>query len=159
VVVTGGEPTIYKELPSFLKKLKEQGFAVKLDTNGFNPEVLEQCLPYTDYVALDVKTSMEKYYLVGAENPKKLVDTVEMLKASGVEYEFRTTVVPKLVEMQDLQSICEIIKGARNYALQQFIPGDTLSQEYKSLKPYPPETLKTMAEALRGYVENLIIRF
>ncbi|MEM3464407.1 MAG: anaerobic ribonucleoside-triphosphate reductase activating protein, partial [Candidatus Bathyarchaeia archaeon] len=93
VVVTGGEPTIHKELPRFLKKLKERGFAVKLDTNGLNPTVLEQCLPYVDYVALDIKTSPEKYHLLGAKDTAALLKTVEMLKSGKIEYEFRTTVV------------------------------------------------------------------
>ncbi|MBC7130180.1 anaerobic ribonucleoside-triphosphate reductase activating protein [Candidatus Bathyarchaeota archaeon] len=159
VVITGGEPTIYKELPRFLQKLKEEGFAVKLDTNGFNPEILEQCLPYVDYIALDVKTSMEKYHLVGADGTDKLMQTIEMLKAGKVNYEFRTTVVPKLIEEQDLTRIGEAVKGAENYALQQFIPGDTLSKEYRELKPYPPETLEKMTENLRKYVKNVILRF
>jgi pyruvate formate lyase activating enzyme len=159
VVVTGGEPTVHKELPKFLKRLKERGFAVKLDTNGFNPKVLEECLPHVDYVALDVKTSVEKYGLLGAAETAELMRTIEVLKAGKVEYEFRTTVVPRLVEETDLAKIGERVKGAENYALQQFIPGDTLNKEYSSLKPYPVETLEKMAETMRKYVCNLITRF
>ena len=80
VVVTGGEPTMHKELPQFLAKLKKRGFQVKLDTNGFYPEVLEECLAYVDYVALDVKTSPEKYKLLGAKSTSEFMRTVEMLK-------------------------------------------------------------------------------
>jgi pyruvate formate lyase activating enzyme len=159
VVVTGGEPTIHKELPKFLKRLKERGFAVKLDTNGFNPKVLEECLPYVDYVALDIKTSMEKYGLVGAAGTAELMRTIEMLKTGKVEYEFRTTAVPKLVEGEDIAKIGETIKGAENYALQQFIPGDTLSEDYKTIKPYPPENLEKFAETIKNYVRNVIFRF
>ena len=72
VVVTGGEPTMHKELPKFLAKLKQRGFMVKLDTNGFYPQVLEECLPYVDYVALDVKTSLDKYKLLGAKDTDRL---------------------------------------------------------------------------------------
>lgn len=159
VVVTGGEPTIHKELPKFLKRLKEMGFAVKLDTNGFNAALLEQCSQYVDYVALDVKTSIEKYSFVGAKDTVELMRSIETLKAGKVEYEFRTTVVPGLVDEEDITSIGETVKGAKNYALQQFIPGDTLNQDYKNLKPHPLETLEKMAETLRKYVDNLIIRF
>ena len=102
VVITGGEPTIHKELPRFLKKLKERGFAVKLDTNGLNPLVLEECLPHVDYVALDLKTSPEKYNLLGAREAEALLKTIELLKSGKVEYEFRTTVVPKIVEEADI---------------------------------------------------------
>ena len=67
--MTGGEPTIHKDLPKFLKKLKEKGFTVKLDTNGLDSKMLEACLPYLDYVAVDFKTSPQKYALLGAKEP------------------------------------------------------------------------------------------
>ncbi|MBS7621090.1 anaerobic ribonucleoside-triphosphate reductase activating protein [Candidatus Bathyarchaeota archaeon] len=158
VVVTGGEPTIHKELPRFLKKLKERSFAVKLDTNGLNPTVLEQCLPYVDYVALDIKTSLEKYYLLGAKDASVLLKTIEILKSGKIEYEFRTTVVPKIVEEEDIIRMGATVKGAKNYALQQFIPGDTLSEGYMNLKPYSPDTIARFAEILRKYAEKVILR-
>ncbi|MBS7637106.1 anaerobic ribonucleoside-triphosphate reductase activating protein [Candidatus Bathyarchaeota archaeon] len=158
VVVTGGEPTIHKELPRFLKKLKERSFAVKLDTNGLNPTVLEQCLPYVDYVALDIKTSLEKYYLLGAKDASVLLKTIEILKSGKIEYEFRTTVVPKIVEEEDIIRMGATVKGAKNYALQQFIPGDTLSEGYMNLKPYSPDTITRFAEILRKYAEKVILR-
>jgi pyruvate formate lyase activating enzyme len=159
VVVTGGEPTIYKETPKFLKKLKEKGFAVKLDTNGLNPQILEECLPYVDYVALDIKTSPEKYALLGVKDASSLLRTIEILKTGKVPYEFRTTVVPSIVNEEDILKIGEIIKGAKTLALQQFIPNDTLDEKFKMVKPYPPETLEKMAETIRKYVKNIIIRF
>ena len=158
VVITGGEPTIHKELPRFLKKVKERGFAVKLDTNGLNPTVLEECLPYVDYVALDLKTTLEKYHLLGAKDAAALLKTIEMLKSGKVEYEFRTTVVPKIVEETDIIRMGETVKGAKTYALQQFIPGDTLSEEYKNLKPYQPDVIAGFAETLKKYVERVFLR-
>jgi len=85
IVVTGGEPTIHKELPRFLKKLRGKGFLVKLDTNGFNSQILEECLQYLDYVALDVKTSLEKYERLGAKDTAELLRTIEILKTGKVE--------------------------------------------------------------------------
>jgi len=158
VVITGGEPTIHKELPKFLKKLKERGFAVKLDTNGFNPQVLKECLPYVDYVALDVKTSPEKYNRIGASDITALLQTIEMLKGGSVEYEFRTTVVPGLVEEKDVTVIGEMVKGAKNYAFQQFIPGDTLDKQYQTVKPYSAEVISGFAETMKKYAERVIIR-
>jgi len=158
VVVTGGEPTIHKELPKFLKRLKDKGFAVKLDTNGFNPKILEESLPYLDYVALDIKTSPEKYSLLGAENTMLLIQTIEMLRSGKVEYEFRTTVVPRFVEEEDLPKIGEMIKGAKTLALQQFVPGDTLNEDFKNVKPYSPETITVFAEKLGNYVDKIILR-
>src|SRR5512137_1659373 len=89
VVITGGEPCMHKELPKFLAKLKERGFSVKLDTNGCFPDVLEECLGFVDYVAMDVKTSPEKYKRLRAKDTVELLRTVEILKTGKVPYEFR----------------------------------------------------------------------
>jgi pyruvate formate lyase activating enzyme len=158
VVVTGGEPTMHKELPKFLAKLKERGFMVKLDTNGFYPEVLEECLAYVDYVALDVKTSLEKYKQLGTKDTAGLMRTVEILKTGKVPYEFRTTAVPELVTAEDVKCIGEMVKGARNHAFQQFVPQDTLDKRFEGLKPYTPETIKEFAETMKKYAENVILR-
>ncbi len=158
VVVSGGEPTMHKELPKFLAKLKEKGFQVKLDTNGFYPEVLEECLPYVDYVALDVKTSLEKYSLLGAENTAGFQRAVEMLKTGKVEYEFRTTVVPEFVTAEDVVCIGEIAKGAKILAFQQFVPHDTLDKRFENMQPYAPETIKEFAETMKKYTENIVLR-
>jgi len=158
VVVTGGEPTMHKELPKFLKKLKERGFAVKLDTNGFFPDVLEECLPYVDYVSLDVKTSLEKYSRLGAKETAGFLRTVEMLKTGKVEYEFRTTVVPDYVDKEDISRIGELVKGAKTYALQQFVTEDTLDRNLSTLKPYAQETVTKLAQAMANYSDNIVLR-
>ena len=158
IVVSGGEPTIHKELPRFLRKLKENGFAVKLDTNGLNPSALKECLPYVDYVALDVKTSIGKYGSLGASDTSGLMSTVEMLKTGDVEYEFRTTVVPGFVEEQDVIEIGSLVEGSKNFALQQFVPDDVLDKSLNSLRPYSVESIAAFAERLRGYAENVVIR-
>src|SRR4030042_4011316 len=105
VVVTGGEPTLHNELPRFLKKPKERGFAVKLDTNGLDSKALEECLPYVDYVALDVKTAPEKYPRLVAGGTHELLRTIEMLKTGEVEYEFKTKAVPGFVDAEDILKI------------------------------------------------------
>ena len=158
VVITGGEPTIHKELPKFLKKLKGRGFLVKLDTNGLDSQILEECLPYVDYVALDVKTSPEKYSRLGAKGTGELLRSIEMLKTGKVEYEFRTTVVPGFVDDADVGRICELVKGAKALALQQFIPEDTLDKNCAAVKPYPPEIMAGFAEAMRKCAENVTLR-
>jgi len=158
VVVSGGEPTLHRELPKFLRKLKERGFAVKLDTNGFFPEVLEECLPYADYVALDVKTSLEKYPRLGAKDTKGFLRAVEMLKTGKVEYEFRTTIVPGFVDAGDIGEIGEIVKGAKTFALQQFVSGDTLDRNINTLKPYAQETITKYAQTMENYANNLVLR-
>jgi pyruvate formate lyase activating enzyme len=158
VVVTGGEPTMHKEVPKFLRKLKEKGFQVKLDTNGFYPQVLEECLPYADYVALDVKTSLEKYARLGAKDTADLLRTIEILKSGKVEYEFRTTIVPGFVDAEDITRMGELAKGAKTLAFQQFIPEDTLDKSLKTLKPYSPETIAQFAEIMKKYAETITLR-
>ena len=158
VVVSGGEPTMHKELPKFLKKLKERGFAVKLDTNGFYPHVLKECLAHVDYVALDVKTSLDKYGLLGAKDTSELVDAVEILKTGKVEYEFRTTIVPGFVGLEDVRNISQMTRGAKAFALQQFVSGDTLDVSFSRLEPYPPERIAEIAEKLKECMENVTLR-
>jgi len=130
----------------------------KIDTNGFYPEVLEDCLSYIDYVAMDLKTSLEKYNLLGATDTTSLMKSVEILKSGVTPFEFRTTVVPEIVSTQDIACIAEIIKGSKTHALQQFVPTDTLDKRFQSVKPYPPETLSEFAEILRPFTEKVELR-
>ena len=149
---------MHKELPKFLVKLKERGFSVKLDTNGCFPDTLQECLPYVDYIAMDIKTSPEKYKLLGATDTTALKRSVELLKTGKVPYEFRTTVVPEIVNAEDIPAIGELVKGAKVYALQQFVAEDTLDKRFKLLKPYAPEVIQGFAETLKGYVESVKLR-
>ncbi len=158
VVITGGEPCMHKELPKFLAKLKERGFNVKLDTNGFYPEVLEECLGYVDYVALDVKTCPEKYKQLGAEDTSNLQKSIEMLKMGKVPYEFRTTIVPEVVTLQDADRIGELTKGAKIHALQQFVPENTSDKHFQTVHPYGPETINEFAGILGKYSEKIVLR-
>jgi pyruvate formate lyase activating enzyme len=158
VVITGGEPTMHKHLPSFIKNLKERGFSVKIDTNGFLPQVLEGCFPYVDYVALDVKTSLEKYLLLGARDVTDFLRTIEILKNGNVDYEFRATVVPGFVDAEIIPKIGELVKGGKRFAFQQFVPGDTLDKAFNGIKPYPPEVIAGFAENMKKYVAEIMLR-
>ncbi len=158
IVVTGGEPTMHKELPKFLAKLKARGFLVKLDTNGFYPEVLEESLASIDYVAMDVKTCPEKYGVLGARNTSGLMRSVSILKTGKVAYEFRTTVVPELVTQEDIACIGDLVKGAKTHAFQQFVPQDLLDKKYELLAPYAPERINEFAETMKFFAERVVIR-
>ncbi len=149
---------MHKELPKFLSKLKERGFMVKLDTNGFFPDILEECLGYVDYVAMDVKTCREKYKLLGAIDTSGMMRSMEMLKMGKVPYEFRTTVVPELLTAADAHSIGEMVKGSQIHALQQFVPDDTLDKKFQTLKPYPPETIDEFAKTIGQFTQKVILR-
>ncbi len=158
VVVTGGEPCMHKELPRFLSKLKERGFSVKLDTNGFFPDVLEECLGSVDYVAMDLKTSPKKYTQLGAKDTSGLMRSVEILKTGKVPYEFRTTLVPQLVTPEDIVCIGEVVNGGAICALQQFVPSSTLDKKFESLRPYAPEVINGFAKTMRKYAKNVLLR-
>jgi len=158
VVITGGEPCMHKELPRFIAKLKENGFAVKLDTNGFFPDTLKECLGLVDYVALDLKTAPEKYSLLGASETVDFLRSIALLKEGKVPYEFRTTVVPEIVTAEDIPVMGELARGARTFVLQQFVPDDTLDKRFQTVEPYSPEEVKGFAEMLKQYVERVSLR-
>lgn len=127
VCITGGEPTLQGDLPEFLCRVKRLGYQVKLDTNGYKPEVLKGLLEkgLLDYVAMDIKNCPEKYGMsVGMDKQWKGADQIErsitLLKNSGIDYEFRTTVVKELHTREDLLKIAEWIKGCPRYFLQQY---------------------------------------
>lgn len=159
IVITGGEPTLYQDLPAFLLKLKEKGFQTKLDTNGLFPETLQKCLPYVDYLAMDIKTSLRKYSQLGKTiDTIKLIQSIEIITKSKVDYEFRTTMVPGLVNSEDLTQICALIKGANKLVFQQFIPKDTLDKEFEKITPYTKKQIKNFAKPLEKYVKKIILR-
>ena len=158
VVITGGEPAMNRDLPEFVRKLKENGFHVKIDTNGFYPETLRDCLPYLDYVAMDVKTSLEKYKLLGAEDTDKLLRSIQMIKEGRIDYEFRNTVVPRIVEEEDIPKIGRIVEGAKRFVFQQFRPGDTLDKSFNDVKPYPEELIIKFSKIMEKYVSEVILR-
>lgn len=154
-MVTGGEPTIHQELPEFLAKLKENGFNVKLDTNGFNPDTLQTCLPFVDYIAMDVKTSPEKYSELGASNIESLVESIRIIKTSGIDYEFRCTAVPGFVETETINEIGKLVKGSKRFVFQQFRPEKTLDPAYNDVKPHPDEYIKQLGDIMEKYVEEI----
>jgi len=149
---------MHKELPRFLAKLKERGFKVKLDTNGFYPNVLKECLPQVDYVAMDIKTSQEKYKLLGETDTTGFMKSIDLLKSGKTPFEFRTTVVPEIVTAQDITCIAKMIKGSKIHALQQFVPQDTLDKHFQTLMVYAPETISEFAKEIQPFTEKVILR-
>ena len=126
VVITGGEPTIQNGLIGFLQKIKKLGYLIKLDTNGSNPDILSQVLTLglVDYVAMDVKASIEKYdKLCGCVvNTGAIKESIELIKQSNADHEFRTTLVKELHHNADeeISRILDLINGGQKYRLQGF---------------------------------------
>lgn len=133
VVVSGGEPTMQKDLPEFLARVKSLGFKAKLDTNGSNPEMLKEILDknLADYIAMDIKGTFENYERICGVKVEleKIKQSIELLKSSKIDYEFRTTLHPKLQEKQDIEKIGEAVKGAKLIVLQQFSAVEGLIDE------------------------------
>ena len=163
VTITGGEPTIYKGLPNFIKKLKiDLGFDIKLDTNGFNPEMISELLQENllDMVALDIKTSPEKYpALTGVKvDFNIIIKTLDIIKKSGIDYELRTTAVPGYFSLEDIKKIKDAIGHARNYHIQQFIPENTMEKSFSDLYPFKKEELSIFKESILDFCDNCSIR-
>jgi pyruvate formate lyase activating enzyme len=155
VVVTGGEPTEDPDLPSLLAALKELGVAVRLDTNGARPDVLMHVLAESlvDSVALDVKTVPARYRQICGERDMaaRVAECADMLIASSVEHEFRTTLVPGLVDPAEIPSIARTLQGGRLYAVQQYVP----TCEDAPL-PLPDEALSMAAAACRRFLPTIV---
>ena len=151
VCITGGEPTLHKDLPGFIKKIKELGFSVKLDTNGSNPEMLKKLIgeKLIDYIAMDIKNSNLK---------SQISKSVEIIKNSRIDYEFRTTVVPVLHTKEDIIQIAKEISPAKKYFLQQFRPGKNLDKKFEKEKPYSKKELEDFCEAIKSYFDFCEVR-
>lgn len=134
VVVSGGEPTLHEDLPSFMADLKAMGYATKLDTNGTRPDMLKSLLDakLLDYIAMDIKAPMEKYALItGVDfNPEVLKQSMDLIRQSGLEYEFRTTYDKEVLTDADISTITQRLNG-KNYRVQECLP---VAKEKATLK-------------------------
>lgn len=161
VCITGGEPLLNRDLKDFIKKVKELGYSVKLDTNGSFPDRLAELVSdgLIDYVAMDVKNCKEKYALtVGIKNfdIKNIEKTVEFLLKNTVDYEFRTTVVKQFHEPQDIERLAQWITGAKRYFLQGFVDSGNLIGQ--GLEAVDKNILIIMKEKAGKYLNSVQIR-
>ncbi len=161
VCITGGEPLLQSDLPEFIIKVKEMGYAVKLDTNGSYPEKLISLCEkgLIDYVAMDVKSSMEKYPLCAGikdYNTVNIEKSIDYLLEGKVDYEFRTTVANELHTPSDIEELAKRIKGAKSYFLQNFVDSGNILGE--NLSPVPYENLVIMRSLSSKYVQKCEIR-
>ena len=171
VAITGGEPCLHADLPAFMARIKELGYPVKLDTNGTHPDMLAEVLRQglADYVAMDVKNSPAKYAVTAGMAAElsapgapvldflaRILRSIEILKASGIDYEFRTTVVEELHEAEDFDEIGKLIEGAERYYLQCFTDRDTVP--FGGLSAPSKSKLEACARAVSGYVKTVQIR-
>ncbi len=162
VSITGGEPTLHKDLPLFVEKIKKLGYKVKLDTNGTNPAMLDRMfrLRLIDYVAMDIKAPIEKYSMVVRNyvNVEDIVNSIKLIISSGVDYEFRTTVVRDLLDVDDIINIADLIKGAKRYVLQRFVPSKTLDAGFINAADFDNTELENIRLSIAEQFHSFTIR-
>lgn len=161
VCITGGEPTLEEGLVKFIKEIKEIGYLIKLDTNGYRPEVIKNLIEKSlvDYIAMDIKNCMERYgETIGLEriNVEKIKESAGLIMESGVDYEFRTTVVKELHKEEDILAIGREIKGAKAYFLQGYQESEGVIAP--GFHAYSRKEMERMAELIKPFVSNVQIR-
>lgn len=161
VCLTGGEPTLQKDLLGFIREIKDLGLLVKLDTNGSQPRSLEKIIEagLIDYLAMDIKGPINKYSKITATNgfQNAIAESIWMIKQSGIDYEFRTTVAKPLLEVADFSQIGQLIEGARIYWLQNFVKSKQVDEEI-FLSPFTDQEMKQSIAIIQPYVLQAKIR-
>ena len=159
VVISGGEPTIWDDLIPFIEKIRKYGFKVKLDTNGYRPEVLKEIIDnkLVDYIAMDIKAIFNEYFKVIKKNidTDKLLESIELIKKSNIDHEFRTTIIKGMHTIEDLDKMIDLVDGD-SYYLQNFRMEDTVKA--KKMEGFTEEELKDIKEYFKGK-SNVTVRY
>jgi len=162
VCIGGGEPLLQPEIEEFLNKIKDLGYLIKLDTNGFKAALLQKLIQQRliDYIAMDIKSSINKYEkITGLKSDFKTIrQSIELIKNSGLPYEFRTTILPKYHDAKEIEMIGQMIAGADNYYLQNFRNQKTLDPTFSKEPSFTDAELETFKDIALKYVKNCQIR-
>ncbi len=160
VCISGGEPTLQKDLPSFIRRIKEMGFAVKLDTNGYEPDILRSLIDENllDYVAMDIKSSPEGYSeICGTDiDMERIEKSVSILKEGKIDYEFRTTCVREFHKIEDFEGISRWLEGDSKYFLQHFEDSGYLIGS--GLSAFSKQETQEIAQIVGKRVPNIGLR-
>ncbi|MBQ7294813.1 MAG: anaerobic ribonucleoside-triphosphate reductase activating protein [Clostridia bacterium] len=160
VCISGGEPTLQKDLPEFIRRIKSMGFAVKLDTNGYEPDILKSLIDekLLDYVAMDIKSSPDTYSEICGVNIDidKIKASVSLLKEGRTDYEFRTTCVKECHTPQDFVDIADWLQGDSKYFLQHFEDSGNLIGE--GLSAFSKQQTEDFAQIISEKVPNIGLR-
>ncbi len=164
VVISGGEPTLQDEIPAFCEKVKSMGYPVKLDTNGSRPEMISRLLNsgLVDYIAMDIKTDPRKYVPLITRHcdPENILASISIIMQGKVPYEFKTTCVKPIIDVNIMDTITQLIRGADLYAIQRFVHTTVLHPEFfidndRLFSDAEFLQLKSLAE---GRVKTCIVR-
>ena len=166
ICLTGGEPCFFEDLPEFMEKIRNLGMEIKLDTNGTFPEMLKRVIDMglVGYVAMDIKAPLtfaaykKSARIKSKELLRKIRQSIDIITHSGVDYEFRTTVVPNLHNEEDIIEIAREIEGTKKYALQNFSNRDTMDPEFQKVTPYKIADLEKIRKLSLQYVQSCVVR-
>ncbi len=163
VVITGGEPTLQPDLKEFIKQIKSLKFLVKLDTNGSRPDIIKDLAANNliDYIAMDIKAPLEKYQLITDVkiNTSLIKESIDFIMTSGIDYEFRTTVLPLLLTIEDFELLGKLIKNAKRYYLQKFIVQSEINNlNLINEENYTDKEFENIINLLKKYVEYTELR-
>jgi len=163
IVISGGEPFLQKDLIDFIKRVKNIGYLIKIDTNGSFPLKIKQLFDeeLIDYISMDIKAPKNKYNQLSGVNVAilKIEKSIELIKKRAPKYEFRTTFVPKLLKKEDVIEIGKWLEGAEKYYLQQFKNNPPLvSSEFNDIAPYPKEYVIETLEAIKPFFKFCDVR-
>lgn len=162
VCISGGEPTLHEGLYDFIQKVKELKYLVKLDTNGSNSKVLRKLVEgqLIDYIAMDIKAPLARYQeIVNADADMDAIkESIDIIKDSGIDYEFRTTVHKEILEIKDLLQIVTEIGNVERYCIQNFKKTGSVLNDSDTFTPFTYEELEEIRQALKDDVHELIIR-
>lgn len=159
-VVTGGEPTLAPELPGLFDLLREYGFALKLDTNGSNPQRLSSLLPGLEYVAMDVKCAPDTYArLTGFDRADLIRESISLIRSHARDYEFRTTVITPVHTDEEMRGVGEMIRGARRFVLQPFVPQKNLPDAaLRTIARTTPARMRALKIVMAPFADQVICR-
>lgn len=159
VCITGGEPLLHEDLDLLCSVFKERGYLVKIDTNGSFPDRLEQLIAtgLVDHIAMDVKAPVERYELLAGTpvDVNEIERSVRLIRHSELEHVFRTTVVPGLVEAEDIERIARWLDGVSVFQIQQFFPHNALDPKFQKKKPFSAEQVRDFARLAEPYCETV----
>lgn len=162
VCVSGGEPLLNQDIRPFLRKIKNLHYLIKLDTNGSNPALLEELIKdkLVDYIAMDIKASLQNYTKVtnSAADFDNILKSIKAIMASGLDYEFRTTVMPRFHNEVEIEKMAQMIKGAKKYYLQNFRNQKTLDPSFRDDNCFTEEQLQNLRDLAGKQVEICEIR-
>jgi pyruvate formate lyase activating enzyme len=162
VTITGGEPTIQSDLESFIRQIKKMGFAIKLDTNGSQPQVIKAFLAENllDFIAMDIKAPLDKYKnIVNTQiDPGSINESIGIILEAKIPCEFRTTIVESQLEENDILKIGELIAGSNNYVLQKFVPTKSLDKKFLKEKSFSDDKLQKIKNSLEQQIPTVTIR-